>query len=159
MMEAIKKDNPKIYLPPPLIYVAIFLISLFIQKLFPLDRSFFFSDIAANLGMVFIICSVAFAIPALIQFVRTKNAFIPIKPASSLQTKGIYSITRNPMYMGLLLLYCGIAITKGNWWSLILIPLLIVIVQYFIIKREEAYLEREFGDDYSDYKKRVRRWI
>ncbi|HEX4852058.1 MAG TPA: isoprenylcysteine carboxylmethyltransferase family protein [Puia sp.] len=159
MMETIKRDNPKIYIPPPLVYVAIFIVSLLIQKIFPLDRSFFYSTIAANLGIVFIICSIAFGIPAFIQFVRTKNSVIPIRPASSLQTKGIYSITRNPMYMGLLLLYSGVAITKGNWWSLMLIPLLIVIVQFLIIKREEAYLEREFGDDYSDYKKRVRRWI
>jgi protein-S-isoprenylcysteine O-methyltransferase Ste14 len=156
---AIKKDSPGILIPPPLVYVVIYLLSMLIQNMVPLDRSFFFSTIAANLAIVFILLSVVFCITAFIQFIRSKNAIVPIRSASSLQTTGIYSLTRNPMYFGLLMLYLGLAISKGNWWTLMLTPLLILIVQVFIIKREEAYLERAFGQDYCDYKKRVRRWI
>jgi len=155
----IKKDSPGIFVPPPLVYVVVFLLSVLIQNMVPLDRSFFYSTIAANLGIVLILVSVVFCITAFIQFLRSKNSIVPIRAASSLQTHGIYSLTRNPMYFGLLMLYLGIAVTKGNWWTLMLTPLLILIMQVFIIRREEAYLERAFGQEYNDYKKRVRRWI
>lgn len=159
MTEIQHKDNPGVYIPPPLVYVVIFLVSLLIQKLLPLDRTFFYSTIAANVGIVLLICAAVFAVPAVVQFIRSKNNIVPIRPANSLQTTGIYSITRNPMYMSLLLFYAGLAITKGNWWTMILIPALILIVQGYIIRKEEAYLERKFGEDYAAYKKRVRRWI
>ena len=63
------------------------------------------------------------------------------------------------MYLGLLLLYCGIAILKGNWWTLVLIPLLVMLIQIYIIKKEENYLQNAFGDEYDTYKKKVRRWM
>ncbi len=53
----------------------------------------------------------------------------------------------------------GVALIIGNWWTIILIPVLISIVAYFIIKPEERYLERAFGKDYLNYKQEVRRWI
>jgi len=93
------------------------------------------------------------------QFFLTKNTLILIKPASSLQITGIYGITRNPMYVGLAILYLGITCLIGNWWNVILFPLLFIIVQEYIIKREEKYLELEFGKEYNDYKKTVRRWL
>ena len=89
----------------------------------------------------------------------TKNTVILIKPASSLQITGIYGITRNPMYIGLAIVYLGITCFIGNWWNLILFPLLLIFVQEYIIKREEKYLEAEFGQEYEEYKNKVRRWL
>ena len=63
------------------------------------------------------------------------------------------------MYVGLAILYLGITCLIGNWWNVILFPLLFIIVQEYIIKREEKYLELEFGKEYNDYKKTVRRWL
>ncbi len=156
---ATKKDSPGVYIPPPLIYAALFLLSFLLQEMAPLDRSFFYSAIAANISIVLIICSLIFIIPAILQFVRSKNSVATVKPASSLQFRGIYGLTRNPMYFGLLLLYVGIGIVKGNWWTIMLIPVLIVLVHVLVIKKEEAYLERAFGQDYINYRKQVRRWI
>ena len=98
-------------------------------------------------------------LPALVKFFKTKNTLIPNKPATSLQTSGIYSITRNPMYLGLLNIYIGIAFLKGNWWTLMLVPFVILIVTYLVILKEESYLGRAFGDGYVEYRKKVRRWI
>jgi len=156
---ATKKDNPGVYIPPPLIYVALFLVSFLLQELAPIDRTFFYSAIAANISIVLLICSLIFVVPAILQFIRSKNSIVPLKPASSLQFRGIYAVTRNPMYFGLLLLYLGIGIVKGNWWTIMLVPLVIVLVQLLVIKKEEAYLERAFGQDYLNYRKQVRRWI
>jgi protein-S-isoprenylcysteine O-methyltransferase Ste14 len=100
-----------------------------------------------------------FILPALIKFAQSKNTLVTIKPANSLQTRGIYSVTRNPMYMGLLILYCGIAMFEGNWWTIIFIPVIIIIVQAYVIRGEENYLQRAFGEEYFAYRKKVRRWI
>jgi protein-S-isoprenylcysteine O-methyltransferase Ste14 len=154
-----KKDNPGIFIPPPLIYAAIFFLSILMQKIIPINNSFFDSRNATIAGIVLIVIALLFILPALIKFVQSKNTLVTIKSATSLQTKGIYSLTRNPMYMGLLILYSGIAMLEGNWWAFIFIPLIIIIVQSYVIRGEENYLQRAFGEEYNAYRKKVRRWI
>jgi len=154
-----KKDNPGIFIPPPLIYAAIFFLSILMQKIIPINNSFFDSRNATIAGIVLIAIALLFILPALIKFVQSKNTLVTIKSATSLQTKGIYSLTRNPMYMGLLILYSGIAMLEGNWWTFIFIPLIIIIVQSYVIRVEENYLQRAFGEEYNTYRKKVRRWI
>ena len=154
-----KIDNPGVYFPPPLFYVLIFLISIYVQKAVPIPTMFFESSVAPVLAAIFIMAGLIVTLPALLKFFNTKNTLIPHKPASSLQTSGIYSITRNPMYLGLLIIYIGIAFIKGNWWTLMLIPIIILIITYLVILKEEKYLARAFGNSYVDYRKKVRRWI
>ncbi len=156
----VTKDSPGVYVPPPLVYIACFLLSFLLQGYFTIRSAFFFHSPAANIiGLLIIISGLIFAIPALRQFFKTKNTIILIKPANSLQTTGIYSLTRNPMYLSLLLLYLGMAFIFGNWWTLFLIPLLVIVILYRIILPEERYLTRAFGEEYAAYKTRVRRWI
>ncbi len=154
-----KIDHPGVYIPPPLLYVVIFLLSVYIQKLFPLTSLFFKTSIAFILGILFAIIGLILLIPAVVKFFKTKNTLITIKPANSLQTTGIYSITRNPMYLGLLNIYTGIAFFKGNWWTLMLIPIVILTITYLVILKEEKYMARAFGNLYVEYSKNVRRWI
>jgi len=154
-----KKDSPGVYIPPPLIYVMVFLAAIFIQKKISIDDSIFHLQITKIAGILFLIVSLFFLVTSLRQFFISKNTLIPIKPASSLQANGIYSITRNPMYVGLALVYLGISCFVGNWWNIILFPLLLLIVQEYIIKREEKYLVRRFGQEYVVYKTKVRRWL
>jgi protein-S-isoprenylcysteine O-methyltransferase Ste14 len=156
----IKKDSPGVFIPPPLLYAFIFLLSFILQGSFTIKRAFVFHSRIANiLGLIIIFTGLIFAIPALRQFFKSKNSIIPIKPASSLQTSGIYSISRNPMYVSLLFIYLGMALIFGNWWTVFLIPVLIGLIHYFIILPEERYLMRAFGNEYVLYKKTVRRWI
>ena len=150
------KDHPAIYIPPPLIYVAIFFLSVALQKYIPISA---WSVRRPELGWIFIAAYLLTFLPALVRFIRSKNTLVTIKPASSLQTTGIYSFTRNPMYLSLLFLYCGIAFLKGNPWTFLLIPLLITAVQSYVISKEERYLLRTFGSDYDNYRKKVRRWV
>ncbi len=154
-----KTDHPGVYLPPPLLYVLIFFISIYIQNVFPLPSIFLATIPAFILGVLFVMVGLVVMLPALVKFFKTKNTLIPNKPATSLQTSGIYSITRNPMYLGLLNIYIGIAFLKGNWWTLMLVPFVILIVTYLVILKEESYLGRAFGDGYVEYRKKVRRWI
>ena len=110
-------------------------------------------------GGIFLITGFSFVLPAVIKFFKTKNTLITIHPANSLQTVGIYTISRNPMYLGLLILYIGIAFLKGNLWTFMFIPLVILVITYTVIVKEEKYLGRTFGDSYIEYRKKVRRWI
>jgi protein-S-isoprenylcysteine O-methyltransferase Ste14 len=92
-------------------------------------------------------------------FHRLRTAIIPFKPASRLVTSGIYRWTRNPMYLGMALIYAGVAILFDSPVALLLLVAVVVIIQRSVIAREEAYLERAFGDEYRVYKGRVRRWM
>jgi protein-S-isoprenylcysteine O-methyltransferase Ste14 len=154
-----KRDSPGVYIPPPLFYVLIFLAAVFAQKKVLINDSLFHLQITKMTGMLFLIISLLFLITSLKKFFQSKNTLILIKPASSLQTNGIYRISRNPMYVGLAVMYLGISCLIGNWWNIILFPILLLVIQEYIIKREEKYLERAFGQKYLDYKNRVRRWL
>lgn len=154
-----KNDHPGVYIPPPLLYAAVFLAAVFIQKLIPLNKNFFYTTTSKIIGAAFIFISLFFNFPALRQFFKTKNTVITVRPANSLQTTGIYALTRNPMYVSLVLVFTGLSFIIGNWWNLILLPLLVVIVQQYVIKREEKYLTRRFGQQYADYMAKVRRWL
>ena len=154
-----KLDSPGVYIPPPLLYVLIFLIAIFLQSKFPIQNFVFYFRGIKILGVLLLITSLYFLITSLSKFFKTKNTLIPFKPASSLQTTGVYSISRNPMYLGLAIVYLGITCLIGNWWNVLLFPLLILIVQETIIKKEEKYLERAFKDEFQLYKSRVRRWV
>ncbi|MEO8085421.1 MAG: isoprenylcysteine carboxylmethyltransferase family protein [Bacteroidota bacterium] len=154
-----KSKGPGVYIPPPLFYVLTFIAAIFIQKRIPLDDSFFHLNLVKIAGVILLIVSIFFLVRSLRQFFLTKNTLILIKPATSLQTTGIYGITRNPMYVGLGIVYLGITAFIGNWWNIIFFPFLILIIQEYIIKREENYLEIEFREQYEAYKKKVRRWL
>lgn len=155
----VKKDHPGVYIPPPVIYAVIFIVGLFLQKQFSINNTFFHSSTAKITGSIFIAVAFIFIASSVGQFIKSRNTVVTIKPASSLQTTGIYSVTRNPMYAGLACVYLALGFLIGNWWNFILFPLLIIIVQTYIIYSEEKYLEREFGAAYSNYKKNVRRWL
>jgi protein-S-isoprenylcysteine O-methyltransferase Ste14 len=153
------EDNPGVSLPPPLLYGLFFGISLFLQKLFPLSKNFFNTNASEVVGFLLLAVCLVFDLPSLVQFFKTKNTLITIKSANSLQTKGLYSISRNPMYTGLLCLYSSLALLVGNWWTVLFIPLVFLLIQVYVIRREENYLTRRFGQQFIDYKKRVRRWL
>ena len=153
-----KTDSPGVFIPPPIIYLLIFLSSFLLQRALPIKLSVSYY-LTLSVGIICIISSIAVLIAAIGLFIKSKNTLITIRPANSLQTAGIYSFTRNPMYLGLMLLYTGIAMIIVNWWALILLPELVLIVTYFIIKPEERYLERSFGLLYLQYKREVRQWI
>lgn len=154
-----KIDHPGVYIPPPLFFVAAFIAAVYVQRYFPINWGFFGSLFSNIAGMLIIVMGLLFFLPALYRFIKTKNTLITIKPANTLQTTGIYAVTRNPMYISLLLLYLGFSFIIGNWWNIILAPLLILVVQEYIIKHEERYLEYRFGQAFIAYKSRVRRWI
>lgn len=140
-----KKDSPGVYIPPPLFYVLTFLAAVFIQKKFFINASVFRLQFTKAVGILLLIISLFFLVTSLRIFFHSKNTLILIKPASSLQTNGIYNISRNPMYVALALIYLGLTFLIGNWWNIILFPLLFLLIQEYVIKSEEKYLERAWN--------------
>lgn len=96
---------------------------------------------------------------AWVQFIKTNNSVTTIKPANNLQTGGVYAFSRNPMYIGFFFIYASSGLIWGNWWTFILMPFLVLIIDFYVVRREEKYLRRKFGQVYKEYKKSVRRWL
>jgi protein-S-isoprenylcysteine O-methyltransferase Ste14 len=95
------------------------------------------------------------------QFKRAKTTVNPTKPdaASSLVRTGIYARTRNPMYVGFVLILAAWAVAVGNVASFLMLPAFIVYMNHFQIKPEERALASIFGDEFKAYCSEARRWI
>lgn len=92
-------------------------------------------------------------------FRRAGTPVVPFERSTKLVTTGFYRYTRNPMYLGLVLMLIGVAVLEGTASPWIVIPVFVCIIQRWFIEGEERFLEAIFGEEYRQYKQRVRRWI
>jgi protein-S-isoprenylcysteine O-methyltransferase Ste14 len=92
-------------------------------------------------------------------FARAGTPVSPYSASTALVTTGPYRISRNPAYLGMALVYTGIAVSAEALWALAPLPAVLAVIDRGVIAREERYLERTFGRPYVDYKRRVRRWM
>jgi protein-S-isoprenylcysteine O-methyltransferase Ste14 len=92
-------------------------------------------------------------------FALAGTTMFPFRKASRLVTHGPYRFTRNPMYLGLTVAYIGLSVALNTAWPIIVLPLMLWLLVKTVIEVEERYLTAEFGDDYVQYTKRVRRWL
>lgn len=123
-----------------------------------LDFPFPFKDIVA---VVLAVAGSAVAGLGVVSFRHARTTVNPLRPqaASSLVTSGIYRFTRNPMYLGILLILAGWAVFLANAAALLVLPLFVVYMNRFQITPEERALSAAFSSDFTDFKQRVRRWI
>ena len=96
---------------------------------------------------------------AVVEMRRVHTSPNPHKPVTTLVEAGVFRYSRNPVYLAMFVIYIGIAICINVLWLIFLFPVLLWSVGNWVVKSEEDYLERRFGDVYREYKKRVRRWI
>jgi protein-S-isoprenylcysteine O-methyltransferase Ste14 len=150
-------DNAGVIAFPPALYAGTLSIGLLLNVVFP--TGLLPHPIALVLGVVTILCAGLIAISALRAMNRARTAVNPSQPTTAIVSDGVFSLSRNPIYMSFTLLYIGIALLNGAIWALLLLLPLLVIVQVGVVQREEIYLERKFGDEYLRYKARVRRWV
>lgn len=144
-------------IPPPLYYVAGFLLGVGIELAVPIDRPPTWITLAG--AIVGFAGWLAFDGPAMLSFRRARTSIIPFKPSTALVTDGPYRLSRNPMYIGMAFFHVGLAFALGLVWPLVVLPVVIAAVDQLVIAREEAYLVRRFGQEYCDYMKRARRWL
>jgi protein-S-isoprenylcysteine O-methyltransferase Ste14 len=153
-------DSPKtsgIRFPPPFLYVGVFLLGLLLEELIPvapLPRT-----LSRIVAAALLVPGFGLLLWSLGLFLKARTSPLPMRPTTSLVFTGPYRWTRNPMYLAMLLVYIGTALLFDVFWALVLIPLIMFLVVRLVIRREERYLETKFGDEYRQYRTRVRRWI
>jgi protein-S-isoprenylcysteine O-methyltransferase Ste14 len=144
---------------PPLIFISALAFGVVFDRLLPLP--FPLQDGSAALWIIaslLILLGLALMIAGIRNFSQAGTPVPTNQPTSALVTTGIHGWTRNPIYLGMFLLYGGIGIALRNPAILILALPLAFIIRHGVVGREEAYLERRFGESYRTYKTRVRRW-
>ena len=149
--------GPGVKVPPPLVYVAGFLAGMGVERAFPSPRPPVWLRIAAAAGGVSAL--LALDTTAMSRFMRAGTPIIPFRPATSLVTEGPYRMTRNPMYVGMGCVYAGAAVASGALWALATLPGVLLFIDREVIQREERHLAATFGEEYEDYRRRVRRWV
>jgi protein-S-isoprenylcysteine O-methyltransferase Ste14 len=112
-----------------------------------------------NLGGLLILIAGFFFMGTTRELFRKHKTNLSIEKSSSIITEGLFSKTRNPMYIGMFLMLTGIAVCFRNILGLAMPFLFLLFVSFYIIPIEERLMEEVFGQEYLDYKTRVNRWF
>lgn len=147
-----------IRVPPPLYYAAAFAAGLLLRSA-TLPLAVGGRPVTAGLGVAGLATGTALALTAILDVLRHRTTIVPHHRVSTLVTTGSYRISRNPMYTGLALAYCGAALLANTWWPLLTVPFALLAVRRIVIVPEERYLAGRFGQIYTDYRAQVRRWL
>jgi len=146
-----------IYIPPPFYYAAGLAGGMAINGVVALPIGG--RPATAVAGAVLAALGLTLALAGVAAVIRHRTTIVPHHPVAALLTGGAYRLSRNPMYTGLAIAYLGLALVFGSWWPPALWPLVIVAVRQLVIRPEERYLTQRFGQTYTDYQSRVRRWL
>ncbi len=153
-------DAPDVIIFPPLVLIGTIVIGFALQWLMPLGFLASFGQTSRIvLGVFAIVAGVLSASVGRRALTSRGTNVNPLRPTTALATDGIYSWTRNPLYVGGMLVMIGLTLIFALDWLLLLTVPSALILHFGIIKREEQYLERKFGDDYRQYKARVPRYL
>jgi protein-S-isoprenylcysteine O-methyltransferase Ste14 len=144
---------------PPLLFLAALLLGLASDRLLPWPFAVPRTDPVSWMSASMILVGLALAGAGIRNFYRAGTPVPTNEPTRVLVTSGIHGWTRNPIYLGLFLVYGGIGIAARSPWTLILTLPLAITIRYGVVAREERYLETKFGATYRAYKASVRRWL
>jgi protein-S-isoprenylcysteine O-methyltransferase Ste14 len=152
-----KTTHPDIKIQPPLLALIHVALGFVLTWLIPLRLVV--PPLLQTGGFLLVIIGFLLGIGALIAFRRARTARNSGRSVSPLVTFGIYRLTRNPVYLGFVLMLIGILLNAGSYWGMILTPMMVVLFNRLVIEREEEYLLHQFGDEFRSYQLKVRRWI
>ena len=150
-------DGPGLSIPPPIIYMTALFIGIGFNYVWP--TSLLPGPWRYIAGMVIVAIAGVVITPVLTRFRRAGTPFDVRKPASALITDGPYRFSRHPSYVALTLLYTGVTLLLNNGWALILVVPLLLVMDQWVVRKEERHLEVKFGEEYRRYKSAVRRWL
>lgn len=149
--------SPGVRIPPPFVYAAALGISWLLQRIWLLP--FLARGTALWLGFALVAVGLLFALISIATILRGHGTVNTNGGSDALVITGPYRFSRNPMYVALAIMYTGFAVALSLPWGLVALPLLLVCTQTLVIAREEAFLSATFGQEYVNYKARVRRWL
>lgn len=146
-------------IPPPIVLLIALALIYLVSRV---DDLITISDaLRLNLGMGLLVLGLCIMIAGVISFKRAATTVNPLKPesASSLVSSGVFSYTRNPMYSGMILITIAAVVKSSSVLSLLMVlGFFLFITRYQIIPEERA-MEKLFGNEFTQYQQRVRRWI
>ena len=145
-------DSPGIRVPPPLIFLGFLILGLMFDSDFELSWNALVGGLIAALGLTLILKSVP-------KHKEAGTNVEPWEPTHAIISTGLYAFTRNPIYLGMAVTHGGIAIAAASIGAVISLIGAVIVIQVYVIAREERYLTEKFGQEYLDYKNKVRRWI
>lgn len=157
-----QSDHAKVRVFPPGVPLATVLVGVGLNYFWPIDIGGYWIAAPARYwvgGLIVAGALLGLGLWSVIIFRRSGQSENPWKPSPLLVERGPFRITRNPMYLQMVVACVGFAAMLANLWILLLTPLCALLLHRFAILPEEAYLERTFGDAYRAYKTRVRRWL
>jgi len=156
-----REDAAAVRFPPPLIPLFAILLGVGLNAVWPIDLGFALPTPLRYWlgGLIMAGAFLGLGAPSVALFRRGDQSVIPWTPTPHIEERGPFRVTRNPMYLQMVLLCLGASILLANGWVLLFTPVTGWLLQHFAILPEEAYLERRFGEEYLAYKSRVRRWI
>lgn len=144
-------------IPPPLMFAVPLLIGLVLNSRFPIVQP----DVSIPrwVGVGLIALGAAHVLTSVMLFLFNRTTIVPHHHASTFVQRGAYRWTRNPMYVGLTLIYLGICSLTAAAWALLFLPVPLLYINGVVIPIEERHMEEVFGAAYAAYKTRVRRWL
>ena len=117
------------------------------------------SSVAAALGWLLVAAFAVWNGWALVTIARHETALLPGGETTTVIDRGPFALSRNPLYVGLLVGSAGVALVLGSVWALVALPLEWALLRWGAVVPEERYLTEKFGATYTDYTDRVRRWL
>ncbi len=124
-----------------------------------LQMPFVSSAIARVGGLLFLLSGIVLAASAARLFSKAKTGIVPFSESTKLVVSGAYRFTRNPMYLGMFFCLIGVTLLVNNVLGLLVLLLFFFIIRQKFVLKEEVQMQETFGDDYAQFKARIRRWI
>lgn len=156
-MDEEDKRGPGVRIPPPLLALGTIGCAWLLDLALPLpigDGAY-----QGPAGLALIGLAALLALASLIQFFAAKTHVEPWRPTTTVIRHGVFRFSRNPIYLAFAIATLGAGLWLDSWWIVAAVVPLVYLLQRFVIRLEEAYLERKFGDDYLAYRRTTRRWL
>ena len=151
------RDNPGVIAKGPAIYLVAVGLGFVLRFVHPLPIATYAMRFWS--GLVLAVAGFLLVFFSIREFRKRRTSENTDLATTTIVTSGFYRFTRNPMYVGLTLMLLGIGLAANDWWTLLMLVPVMVILHVGVIFREERYLEQKFGQVYLDYKTSVRRWF
>jgi protein-S-isoprenylcysteine O-methyltransferase Ste14 len=150
-------ETAGVAVPPPLLFATGLGLGLAAGRLQPdaEERARF----ARVVGGASVVAGIALGLAAIRELKAAGTHLDPFKPTTALVTGGVFRYTRNPAYVGATSIYVGIAMYASSLPAFVALPVVLALLDHFVVSREERYLERRFGDAYASYYAAVPRWF
>jgi protein-S-isoprenylcysteine O-methyltransferase Ste14 len=153
------RDHPGVIAPPPLIYLGFLLAGYGVGQL--VSEPSLGLDVSLRRGLAFALVIGGLLLDGIAAgtFRRLGTPPEPWKPTTALATDGLYRFSRNPIYVGFGITYAGFALAMDSPVALALLVPCLMVIDRFVVVREERYLTTKFGAEYQAYQGKVRRWL